>query len=281
MAQSEVVLDPIVIVLATAAGALVGTSVGILLLRRKLRPPITEAQFAEMKGKLQTGECFLAAASANLEDLRKQLALQEKALLQNAEDLKKRQAQLDIESAEVLKEKARRAAAEQSVQEVNAKAVLLTEQCTKLEALFTKENSLAAETATRLVSVEAELEAGKRRIEELTEQAVRLTSESVELKRASEQETRFRTALEAQLNSDQERISQLTSEIAELQNERLQLEVKLNEERGSAAKGMELLLMAQEKLSSVFKPIVADSRNGHHGQVPVEAAAISPDGHQK
>ena len=128
MAQSEVVLDPIVIVLATAAGALVGTSVGILLLRRKLRPPITEAQFAEMKGKLQTGESSLATASANLEDLRKQLALQEKALLQNAEDLKKRQAQLDIESAEVLKEKTRRAAAEQSVQEVSAKAVLLTPQ---------------------------------------------------------------------------------------------------------------------------------------------------------
>jgi chromosome segregation ATPase len=270
-------LDPIVIVLATAAGALFGTSVGILMLRRKLRPPVTEAEFAEMKGKLQTGESSLAAASANLEDLRKQLALQEKALLQNAEDLKKRQAQVETESAEVLKEQARRTAAEQSVQELSAKAVLLTEQCAKLEALFTKENTLAAETATRLASVEAELEAGKRTIEELTEQSVRLTSESVELKRASEQEVRFRTALEAQLNTDQERIRQLTGEIAELQSERLQLEKKLNEERGSAAKGMELLLMAQEKLSSVFKPVVPENQNGHHGQVPIEAA-ISPDG---
>ncbi len=233
-----------------------------------------------MKARLQTGESSLAAASANLEDLRKQLALQEKTLLQNAEDLKRKQAKVEIESAEVLKEKAQRAAAEQSAQELSAKALLLTEQCAKLEALFTKENTLASETATRLVAVEAELEAGKRRVEELTEQAVRLTSESVELKRASEQETRFRTALEAQLNTDQERISQLTNEIAELQNERVQLEMKLNEERGSAAKGMELLLMAQEKLSSVFKPVVAESQNGDRAPVPVEAVA-SPDGHQK
>ena len=100
MAQSEVVLDPIVIVLATAAGALIGTSVGILILRRKLRPPVTEAQFAEMKSKLQAGESSLAAASASLEDLRKEFGLQQKALLQSAEDLKKRQAQLDIASAE-------------------------------------------------------------------------------------------------------------------------------------------------------------------------------------
>ena len=77
------------------------------------------------------------------------------------------------------------------------------------------------------------------------------------------------------------RAAQVKEQIAELQNERLQLEMNLNEERGSAAKGMELLLMAQEKLSSVFKPIVAASQNGHHGQVPVEVAAISHDGHQK
>ena len=272
MAQSEVVLDPIVIVLATAAGTLIGTSVGILLLRRKLRPPITDAELAELKGKLQTGESSLAAASANLEDLRKQIALQERTLLQNGEDLKKRQEQLDIESAETQKEKARRFAAEHSVQEGSAKAVLLTEQCTKLEARVKEENNRVAEKTTRLVSVEAELETEKRKIQEMTEQVTRLASESAELKRFGEQETRLRTALEAQLRADQERIRQLTSQIAELQNEQLQLETKLQEERDSAARGMELLFTVQEKLSSVFKALGADGQNGHHSQATVEAA---------
>jgi chromosome segregation ATPase len=265
-------LDPIVIVLATAAGTLIGTSVGILLLRRKLRPPITDAELAELKGKLQTGESSLAAASANLEDLRKQIALQERTLLQNGEDLKKRQEQLDIESAETQKEKARRFAAEHSVQEGSAKAVLLTEQCMKLEARVKEENNRVAEKTTRLVSFEAELEAEKRKIQEMTEQVTRLASESAELKRFGEQETRLRTALEAQLRADQERIRQLTSQIAELQNEQLQLETKLQEERDSAARGMELLFTVQEKLSSAFKALGADGQNGHHSQAPVEAA---------
>jgi chromosome segregation ATPase len=120
------------------------------------------------------------------------------------------------------------------------------------------------------VSVEAELEAEKRKIQEMTEQRTRLASESAELKRFGEQETRLRTALEAQLRADQERIRQLTSQIAELQNEQLQLETKLQEERDSAARGMELLFTVQEKLSSVFKALGADGQNGHHSQAAVD-----------
>ncbi|HXA51203.1 MAG TPA: hypothetical protein VNV86_12890, partial [Candidatus Acidoferrum sp.] len=82
--------------------------------------------------------------------------------------------------------------------------------------------------------------------------------------------------LEAQLNADQERIKQMTSQIADLQAERLQLEIKVREERGSAAKGMELLLMAQEKLSSVFKALNAESQNGHHA-ASAEAVTSAPE----
>jgi chromosome segregation ATPase len=278
LAQSEVVLDPIVVVLATAAGALIGTTVGILLLRRKLRPPITDAEHAELKGKLQAGESSLAAASANLEDLRKQIAVQERALLQSGEDLKKKQDQLEAESVETQKERARRAAAEQSVQELSAQSVVLAEQCNKLEARAKEETELVAARANELVSAVAEMEAGKLKIQALTEQASRLTAEAAELKRFGEQEARFRAALEAQLNADQERIKQMTSQIADLQAERLQLEIKVREERGSAAKGMELLLMAQEKLSSVFKALNAEGQNGHHSPAPPEASAPPPDG---
>jgi chromosome segregation ATPase len=246
------------------------------MLRRKLRPPITDAEHAELKGKLQTGESSLAAAVANLEDLRKQIVVQERALTQGAEDLKKKQEQVERESNETQKEKLRRTAAEQTVQELSTKAVEMTAQCTKLEARVQEEAELSAGKAAQLVSLVAEADASKLKIQELTEQAARLASESAELKRFADQETRFRTALEAQLNADQERIKQMTSQIADLQAERLQLEIKVREERGSAAKGMELLLMAQEKLSSVFKALNAEAQNGHHAAA-VEAVTSAPE----
>jgi chromosome segregation ATPase len=270
-------VDPTVIVLATAAGALIGTSVGILLLRRKLRPPITDGELAQLKGKLQTGESSLAAATANLEELRKQIALQETALRQSGEDLKKKQEQFDIESAETQREKGLRATAEQSLKELRAKFVLLTDQCANLEARVREAEVLVAGKAAQLVSADAELEAGKLKVLELTEQMTGLTSETAELKRFGEQETRLRTLLEAQLNAEQERIREMSVQVAELQSERLQLEVKLQEESRSAAKGMELLLMAQEKLSAVFKAFGADGQNGNHSPTPVGAAAAGPD----
>jgi chromosome segregation ATPase len=270
-----VLLHPIVIVLATAVGTIVGISVGVLLLRRKLRPPVTDAEFAELKSKLQTGESALTAASVTLDDLRQQIAIQERALLQNSQDLKEKQEQLYAAFAETQKEKELRTTVEKTLQELGARTAFVSEQCTKLEARVREAEELAAKRAARLASVESERDTGKQRIQELTEQLARLAFESEERKRSSEQETRFRTALEAQLKAEQERIGQLTTQVAELQGERLQLEIRLKEETGVAAKGMELLLAAQEKLSSVFKAIGADLGNGQHNPAPVGAAAPS------
>jgi chromosome segregation ATPase len=240
-----------------------------------MRPPITDGELAELKGRLQAGESSIASASANLEDLRKQIALQEKTLLQNGEDLKKRQQQLETESAETQKEKARGAALAQSLQELTAKLALLTQQCTKLEGQVKEAQSLAADKATLLASAGAELEAGKLKIQELTAQTAQLTSESAEIKRVGEQEARLRALLETQLNAEHERIAQMTLQIAELQKERSQLEIKAQEEGRTAAKGMELLLMAQEKLASAFKALGADGQNGNHSQTAGEVAAVS------
>jgi chromosome segregation ATPase len=242
-------LDPTIIVITTAAGALFGTAVGILLFRRKMRPPITDSELADLRAKVHTGESSLATAFANLEDLRKQIALQERALLQNREDLKKRQEQLDAESSETQKEKARRSAAEQSVQEISAKAVLLTEQCANLEAGVREAQSLAAQKATQLASAADELAAGKRKIQELTEQT----------------------------NAEQERIGQITVRVSELESERLQLEIKVQEESRSAAKGLELLLMAQENLASAFKSLGTGGPNGNHSETPAKAAEVAPE----
>ena len=275
LARSEAVLDPIIIVLASAAGALIGTATGILMFRRKMRPPITDAELGALKGKVETAEASLASATANLEDLRKQISAQEKTLLQNGEDLKKKQQQIEAETAETQKEKTRRAAAEQTVQELGAKVVVLTEQSAKMEGQVKEAQGLAASKATRLEAVDAELEAGKRKIQELTDQTAQLTAESAELKRLGEQEVRLRTLLEAQLNTEQERIVQMTGRIAELQTERERLEIKVQDESRSAAKGMELLLMAQEKLASAFRALSVDGQtiqniqngqNGNHGQ---------------
>ncbi|HTS28604.1 MAG TPA: hypothetical protein VMH81_22190 [Bryobacteraceae bacterium] len=274
-------MNPLVVLSTTALGALIGTAAGLLILYRRLRPPITEAQLAELKGKLRTGESSLAAATANLEDLRKQLTFQEKSLVQNAEDLKKKQEQLEIEAEEKQKERARRTAAEHSVQELSTKVVVLAEDTKKAEARALEADRILGEKATRLTAVEADLEAEKRKAHELAEQAARAAVEAADSRRFAEQEARLRASLESQLSADQERIRQLTADVGELRNERSQLEVKLQEERGSAAKGMELLLAAQQKLSSVFKALGADNENGNHVQPPVEAALRIPQTKQE
>jgi len=272
-------VNGIVILLTAALGAVVGTSAGLLILYRRLRPPITEGQLAELKGKLRTGESSLAAANANLEDLRKQLAFQERTIVQADTDLKKRQELLDHEVAERQKERTRRVTAEQTVEDLSSKLVSLKEQCTKLEVRAVEDNRIAAEKSTRLATVEAELEGAKRKAQELTEQAAHLISESADIKRSNDQEVRLRTALELQLKADEARIMDLADQVSELRKERSQLEIKLQEERGSAAKGMELLLAAQEKLSSVFRALGAEAaQNGHRTQAPAEvvAPAITP-----
>jgi hypothetical protein len=53
----------------------------------------------------------------------------------------------------------------------------------------------------------------------------------------------------------------LNAEPAGMQAERERFEVRLQEERQSANKGMELLLMAQEKLSHMLSSAVENSKN--------------------
>src|SRR5271157_5229285 len=66
-------MELIVTLLSSTGGALMGTSVGIYLLYRKLRP-ITGAELDLTRGKLRSTEFSLSAANANLENIKKQLA---------------------------------------------------------------------------------------------------------------------------------------------------------------------------------------------------------------
>jgi chromosome segregation ATPase len=266
-------LDPIIIFVTAAAGALVGTASGILLLRRNLRPPISDAELTELRSKLLTAEKSLAESSTNVTELNKQLALQKKLVLQGREDQERLQEQLKAQSAQNQEAEARRSAAEQKAQELVTRVVRLTEQCTKLEAQIDQANALTAEKAGRLASVEQEFELSKSRIQELIEVAARLTAESAEIKRLHEQEERCRIELETQLKTEHEKNLSLAGQIQELHNDRLKLEVKVQEEIGSAAKGMELLVLAQEKLSALFKVLSADGQNGALVQASLEAIA--------
>ena len=102
----------------------------------------------------------------------------------------------------------------------------------------------------QLSSFETQRDVDQCCIEDLSEQVADLTAESSEFRLASEQ---------------------LTNRIVLMQTERLQLEAKLKEEIQSAAKGLKLLLLAQENLSRVCDPAPVDSENGNSRHQPFQA----------
>jgi chromosome segregation ATPase len=127
-----------------------------------------------------------------------------------------------------------------------------------------------ADTAGRqLASYESQIDADGRQIKELTGQVGRLATELNQFKLDLDQETHGRTSLEAQLSAEHEHSRRLACRIAELESERSHFDLTLQEERQSAAKGIELLFMAQENLKRVFrhmqpeKPAENGESNGH------------------
>lgn len=240
-------MELIVTILCTMSGALIGTAVAILLMFRKIRPP-SQAELNALRVNLATAESSLAAATAASEDLRKQIAERDRSIHQSTEELNEKQRQLGFAIAEAEKAAAERSAAEQKAREVCAEAAEITGRRAELEARLAEEKNRVAEQAGQQVaSYKARLDAGKLQIQELGGEVARLTAECAELK--------------AQLATGLERSAQLTGQIAELQND-----------RQSAAKSIELLLMAQQNLSRFAKPVSEGGPNGADAGVPVEAA---------
>ena len=257
--------------LCTTIGALVGTIVGILLMNRKVRLPITGADLAALRTKLEASEASLAAANTAAEDLRKQLAEREQTLQQHADDLKKKQEQLDKVAVDSEKEKLQRSVNEQLSQELSTQNASLTKERADLETHLEEERRLAVEKATQIASLEAQLEIKTKQIDELAGRVDGLTAETAALRSFREQESRRRVSLEAQLTAEQERAQQLTVKIAELEGERSRFDRLLQEERESAARGMELLLKAQENFSRVLPPVNGEARNGEIRHLAVES----------
>ncbi len=240
-------MELIVTILCTMSGALIGTAVGLLLMFRKFRPP-SQAELDSLRGNLQAAEASLAAATAVSENLRKQIAERDRSLHASSEELNEKQRQLGFAIAEAEKAAAERSAAEQKARELSAEAAEITGRRAELEAKLEEEKNRVAEQAgQQAASYEARLDADRLRIQELGGEVARLTAECAELK--------------AQLGTELERSGQLTGQIAELQND-----------RQSAAKGIELLLAAQQNLSRFLKPACEGDPNGAGAGVPVEAA---------
>jgi len=248
-------MEMILILLCTSVGTLIGTSVGVLLMHRKTRPSITDEDLAQLKSKLQTAEASLAATTADWEDLRRQAAESAQKSQQHDEELKTRQQQLDLAVAEMEKEAGKRHELEQRVQDLSLHSASLTAQRTDLESRIKEEKTLVAQLASQIASLEEQHESDKQQSQELSERVTRLSKESAAL----------RSSHEAQ-------IAQLTGQVTKLESERSNFDSRLEEERRSAAKGMELLLMAQENLSRIFKPLGGDLGNGENGHAAAQAA---------
>jgi chromosome segregation ATPase len=242
-------MELLVPLVASTGGALMGTSGGIYLLYRKLRP-ITGAELDLTRGKLRSTEFSLSAANANLENVKKQFAEREQLI----------------------------AAAEEKARVAEAEAEALRQQLAEQETKVQDATKAVAEAASRqLASYESQIDADDRQIKELTGQVGRLAAELNQFKTDLDQETEGRSTLEAQLSAEHEHSRRLASRIAELESERSHFDLTLQEERQSAAKGIELLLMAQENLKRVFSHMNHDApvaeNGGSNGHVLVAAGS--------
>jgi len=268
------------------SGALIGSSTGIFLMYRKLRP-INTAELDALRTQVRTTEFDLNAAIANGVKLKKEVAERASKV---GEEVAEKQRQLDAALAAKDLESAHRNAAEQRIAEliteadagrarhaeVEAKVRELEAKAAELDAKGAQGPNPASEEQQRqLAALQAQVETGGRQIQELTEQVTRLAAEAAELKQRSEEAGKVRTALEADLAGERDRLRVLTEQVSELQSELSAQDVRMQVERESAAKGMELLVMAQQNLSRVIQAAAAEAPadnggNGHGAPQPAE-----------
>src|ERR1017187_7434733 len=109
-------MDLIVMILAAMSGALIGSSTGIFLMYRKLRP-VNAVELDALRSKIRTTEFDLGAAVANGLKLKKEVAEQSSKVNQ---EVVEKQRQLDAALSAKDLESAHRNAAEQRIAELIA-----------------------------------------------------------------------------------------------------------------------------------------------------------------
>src|ERR1039457_1606792 len=187
-------MDLVVIILAAMSGALIGSSTGVFLMYRKLRP-VNAADLDALRSKVRTTEFDLNAALANAVKLKKEVA--EQASKVNGEVVEK-QRQLDAAHRNAAEQRIAELIAEADANkarqaEVEAKARELEAKHAELEAKGAEGPSPASEEQQRqLAAFQAQAETGGRQIQELTEQVARLAAEAAELKQRSDEAEKVR-----------------------------------------------------------------------------------------
>ena len=157
---------------------------------------------------------------------------------------------------------------------------------TQLEAQIAVEKKLAADLNEQIVrmtsdltgsrvagadavaKVEALLEAEKKHTQELTEQVAVLRIDLEQARQFGADAEGYRSTLETELGVNRLKIMQLADQVAELNRERSQFEVRIREERQSAARGIELLTLAQNTLTGAL------TRLQEENQLPEPPAAL-------
>jgi len=139
------------------------------------------------------------------------------------------------------------------------------EQIARLSSELTEAGRASAE---QVAALETQVGLEKRQSEELTEQIRCLTIDLSQSRETGLQAQAYRSSLEAELGVNREKIMQLTEQIAELTRERADFEVRLREERQSAARGLELLTLVQSTLSGAFNNKGREDAPNQDGPAP-------------
>ena len=251
--KSEVAMELIIVLLSSMGGALIGTCTGIFMMYRRLRP-ISGTDLDMLRGKLRSAEFSLDAKTAGLENLKKLMAEREQAMQQSGEELKGMQQRLATVQVAGEEGSTQRADAERKIHELTMEAAALREQLVEFESRASQEKRQIAEQAEQQLSAaQVQLQSSTLQIQELTERVARLTQDTVAMKQGWNEDAHARAALEKQLADEQEQTRELSNHVAELQEELLRSDQRLRDERNSAAKGMELLAMAQESIARVLR----------------------------
>lgn len=250
-------MELLLVFLSTAIGTVVGVAAAVLMMQRKGRSSGMGSD-SILRTQLQNTEWALASAGRDVEDLRKQLADREAEAQQVRADLESAQQRLMAASAEVEKESAHRSQADEIAAKAAALAEDLTERLRQLEsqvpaaeelsARLEDERRRAAEGSARLTAMEAELN-------RMRESVIVLEGECAAGRERTE-------VLTAELDRWREAGGQADLERIALERQCASLEAMLRKERESAAEGMQLLLMAQNKLSGVTPDPPASAGNG-------------------
>jgi len=247
----------------------------------------TDQRVVDAQQKLAEADERIKELSMDADSLREQRKELE-AKLKDMDKLKEADSAFTEKASKLIADyEAQIEANKRQIQDLAAQVVRLTTEYegqfetdkTRIEALNEQVARLTAESSKvdGLNEQVARLTAESSQIQALNEQIIRLTAESSELAAHTEEETRERQSLEAALNAELERSRQLNVRLAELENEKSQFDRLLDEERQSAAKGMELLLMAQQNLSRVFKQGNGDAApNGKNGHAAAPEALTAP-----